>query len=78
MTVTAAATQVVLRTGGESAFVELIDRYNAGTLRLARVFVLDVSVAAEVVQDAWLAVVRGLDRFDARSPLKRCISSIMG
>ncbi len=68
----------MLRTGDESAFVVLIDRYNAGTLRLARAFVLDVSVADEVVQDAWLAVVRGLDRFDARSPLKRWISSITG
>src|SRR5256886_13276071 len=66
-----------LRAGDELAFVALIDRYQPGMLRLARVFVRDVSVAEEVVQEAWLAVLRGLERFEARSSLKRWISSIL-
>src|ERR1700746_2476518 len=66
-----------LRAGEESAFVELIDRYHAGLVRLAHVFVRDAAVAEEVVQEAWLAVLRGLDRFEARSSLKRWISSIL-
>jgi len=66
-----------LRAGNELAFVALIDRYQPGMLRLARVFVRDVSVAEDVVQEAWLAVLRGLDRFEARSSLKRWISSIL-
>src|SRR6266851_2851971 len=66
-----------LRAGDESAFVALIDRYQPGMLRLARVFVRDVSVAEEVVQEAWLAVLRGLHRFEARSSLKWWISSIL-
>jgi RNA polymerase sigma-70 factor (ECF subfamily) len=44
-----------LRAGDELAFVALIDRYQPGMLRLARVFVRDVSIAEEVVQEAWLA-----------------------
>src|SRR2546425_8488492 len=66
-----------LRAGDELAFVALIDRYQPGMLRLARVFVRDVSVAEEVVQEAWLAVLRGLHRFKARSSLKWWISSIL-
>ena len=66
-----------LRAGDELAFIALIDRYQAGLLRLARVFVRDASVAEEVVQEAWLAVLRGLERFEARSSLKRWISSIL-
>ena len=66
-----------LRAGDELAFVALIDRYQPGMLRLARVFVRDVSVAEEVVQEAWLAIVRGLHRFEARSSLKWWISSIL-
>ena len=66
-----------LRAGNELAFVALIDRYQPGMLRLARVFVLDGSIAEEVVQEAWFAVLRGLNRFEARSSLKWWISSIL-
>ena len=66
-----------LRAGNELAFVALIDRYQPGMLRLARLIVRDVSVAEEVVQEAWLAVLRGLHRFEARSSLKWWISSIL-
>jgi RNA polymerase sigma-70 factor (ECF subfamily) len=66
-----------LRAGEEPAFVELIDRYHAGMVRLACVFVRDAAIAEEVVQEAWLGILRGLDRFEARSSLKRWISSIL-
>ena len=66
-----------LRAGEEPAFVELIDRYHAGMVRLAGVFVRDAAVAEEVVQEAWLGVLRGLHHFDARSSLKRWISTIL-
>ncbi len=66
-----------LRQGDESAFAALIDRYHASMLRLAMVFVRDRAVAEEVVQDAWLGVLRGLERFEGRSSLKTWIFSIL-
>ena len=60
-----------LRAGDESAFVTLLERYNASMIRVARIYVRDRSIAEEVAQEAWLGVLRGLDGFQARSSLKR-------
>ena len=46
-------------------------------VRLAGLFVKDAAIAEEVVQETWLGVLRGLDRFEARSTLKRWISTIV-
>jgi RNA polymerase sigma-70 factor (ECF subfamily) len=58
-----------LRRGDEGAFRTLVDRYGASMLRLARVYVGDRAVAEEVVQEAWLGVLRGIERFEGRSSL---------
>ena len=59
------------------AFAELVDRYNASLLRLATTFVRDRAVAEEVVQETWLAVLRGIDRFEGRSSLRTWIYRIL-
>lgn len=46
-------------------------------LRLASAYVPSRSVAEEVVQDAWVGVLRGLDGFEARSSLKTWIFRIL-
>lgn len=66
-----------LRTGDERAFVALVERYNGSMLRLALLFVPSRAVAEEVVQDTWLAVLRGLAAFEGRSSLRTWIFTIL-
>ena len=66
-----------LRDRDESAFVELIDRYGATMLRVAQMYVRDRASAEEVVQETWLAVLNGIDRFEERSSLKTWLFRIL-
>ena len=66
-----------LRAGDERAFVELVRRYQPRLLRLAESTVGSSAVAQEVTQDAWLAVVRGVDRFEGRSSFKTWLFRIL-
>ena len=68
---------VRLRSGDERAFVSLVQRYQEQMLRLATSFVPNQAVAEEVVQDTWLALLRGLDGFEERSSLKTWLFSIL-
>ena len=79
---TVAATQdaaliAALRDGDESAFAQLIDMYGAGMRRFALSIVRNTAVADEVVQEAWLGVLRGLDRFEGRASLRTWIFRIV-
>ncbi len=65
-----------LRAGDESAFRALIERYHVGLVGLAQQYVGDRALAEEVAQECWLAVLRGLDRFEGRSSLRTWIFSI--
>jgi RNA polymerase sigma-70 factor, ECF subfamily len=66
-----------LRAGDERAFVELVGRYQPRMLRLAEVTVGSRAVAEEITQDTWLAVVRGVERFEGRSSLKTWLFRIL-
>ena len=66
-----------LRAGDESAFVELVDRYGASMLRLATSLVGSRAVAEEVVQETWLAVFQGIERFEGRASLKTWLFRIL-
>lgn len=59
-----------LRAGDEVAFATVIEAWSPGMLRTARCYVADAYAAEDVVQEAWLAVVAGLDRFQGRSALR--------
>jgi RNA polymerase sigma-70 factor (ECF subfamily) len=66
-----------LRCGDELAFRTLVERYTALMLRVARLHVRDRQAAEEVVQETWLAVVKGLERFEGRSTLKTWLFRIL-
>jgi RNA polymerase sigma-70 factor, ECF subfamily len=66
-----------LRAGDERAFESLVDSYHGTMLAVARTYVRTRDVAEEVVQEAWLSVLNGLDRFEGRSSLKTWIMSIL-
>jgi RNA polymerase sigma-70 factor, ECF subfamily len=66
-----------LRAGDETAFMELVDQLQPAMLRVARMYVSSTAVAEEVVQDAWLGVLRGLHRFEGRSSLRTWIFRIL-
>ena len=66
-----------LRRGDEAAFVTLIDQHHAALLRLARFYVADGAVAEEVVQETWLGLLQGLDRFEGRASLKTWLYRIL-
>ena len=66
-----------LQRGEESAFVALVEAYQGLLIRLAMPYVAHRAMAEDVVQETWLGVLRGLDRFEARSSLKTWICRIL-
>ncbi|WP_030523497.1 RNA polymerase sigma factor [Nocardia rhamnosiphila] len=66
-----------LRRGDETAFETILDQWSPAMLRLARSFVSTNASAEEVVQDVWVAVIRGIDGFEGRSSLKTWVFRIL-
>jgi len=66
-----------LRRGDREAFAKLVDELSPALLRLAMAYVPSRAVAEEVVQDTWLGVINGLDRFEGRSSLRTWIYRIL-
>jgi RNA polymerase sigma-70 factor (ECF subfamily) len=66
-----------LRAGDERAFESLVEAYHGTMIAVALNYVKTRDVAEEVVQEAWLGVLRGLDRFEGRSSLKTWILRIL-
>jgi RNA polymerase sigma-70 factor, ECF subfamily len=66
-----------LRAGDEDAFTTLVDTHGAAMRRVALTFVRSSSIADEVVQEAWLGALRGLDRFEGRAALRTWLFRIV-
>jgi RNA polymerase sigma-70 factor, ECF subfamily len=66
-----------LRSGDETAFAALVEKYHASMVRVAMMYVSSRAVAEEVVQETWIGVLKGLPKFEGRSSLKTWIYSIL-
>lgn len=66
-----------LRAGDEMAFRELVKCHDRAMRRIALSYVRTPSVADQVVQETWLAVIQGLGRFEGRSSLKTWMFRIL-
>ena len=71
------ATVAALRRGDERTFRELFARTYPMLKRVARGYVASDAVAEEIVQETWMAVVAGIDRFESRSTFGTWIFSIL-
>jgi RNA polymerase sigma-70 factor, ECF subfamily len=66
-----------LRGGEERAFEEAVTSLYPAMLAVAQGYVRGRSIAEEVVQEAWLGVLKGLERFEGRSTLRTWILQIV-
>lgn len=65
-----------LRNGDEHVFRHLVEMHHTGLRRVAALYVPS-NVVEDVVQETWIAVVRGIDRFEGRSSIKTWIYRIL-
>lgn len=66
-----------LKAGDQSAFAQLVDQHTGAMLRVARGYVASTEVAEEVVQETWVALVRGIGSFEGRSSLRTWLFTIL-
>jgi RNA polymerase sigma-70 factor, ECF subfamily len=66
-----------LRQGDERAFETLVNQYHASLIRMAMRYVADWGTAEEVVQNTWIAVIDGINRFEGQSSLSTWIFAIL-
>jgi RNA polymerase sigma-70 factor, ECF subfamily len=76
-TVDETALTAALRDGDEAAFAQLVDQYAPSMLRVARRYVPSPEIAEEVVQETWIALLKGIDNFEGRSSLRTWLFAVM-
>ena len=66
-----------LRGGDEAAFAALVERHTPSMLRVAAGYVPNHQIAEEVVQETWIALLKGIDGFEGRSSLRTWLFTVM-
>jgi RNA polymerase sigma-70 factor (ECF subfamily) len=66
-----------LKRRDEAAFVALVERYQRPLLRLALVYCRSLAIAEEIVQETWLGVIQGIDRFEGRASFRTWLFHIL-
>jgi RNA polymerase sigma-70 factor (ECF subfamily) len=67
----------LLLDGDETTFTMLVDQHQPAMLRLAQMHVASRAVAEEVVQEAWIGILKGLRTFEGRSSLRTWMYKIV-
>jgi RNA polymerase sigma-70 factor (ECF subfamily) len=66
-----------LKRRDDVAFATLVRRYQRTLLRIALVYCRRMDIAEEIVQDTWLGVLQGIDRFEGRASFKTWLFQIL-
>ena len=66
-----------LRAGDETVFARLVDSYTPALLRVACNYVPSREIGEEVVRETWIALIKGIDRFEGRSSLRTWLFAVM-
>jgi RNA polymerase sigma-70 factor (ECF subfamily) len=66
-----------LRARDEASFAQLVDQHTPALLRVARGYVPSREIAEEVVQETWIALLKGIDNFEGRSSLRTWLFAVM-
>ena len=66
-----------LLAGDETAFMMLVGQHQPAMLRLAQMYVSSRAVAEEVVQEAWIGILKGLSAFEGRASLRTWMYKIV-
>jgi RNA polymerase sigma-70 factor (ECF subfamily) len=66
-----------LRARDEAVFGRLVDQHTPALLRVARGYVPSREIAEEVVQETWIALLKGIDSFEGRSSLRTWLFTVM-
>jgi RNA polymerase sigma-70 factor (ECF subfamily) len=66
-----------LRDGDEAVFAQLVDQHTPALLSVARGYVPSHEIAEEVVQETWIALLKGIDHFEGRSSLRTWLFAVM-
>jgi RNA polymerase sigma-70 factor (ECF subfamily) len=66
-----------LKSGDEEVFATIVGNWSPTMLHVARRYVSTSQSAEDVVQETWLAVIEGLDRFENRSSLRTWVYGIL-
>lgn len=72
-----AAIVAALRARDEATFAALVDRHTPAMLRIAQGYVSSREVAEDVVQEAWIALLKGIDGFEGRSSLRTWLFAVL-
>src|SRR5438067_2021982 len=66
-----------LREGDEAVFAQLVDQYTPAMLRVARGYAPTHQIAEEAVQETWIALLKGISRFEGRSSLRTWLFAVV-